>query len=300
MSDRRAGLEPKRYIEPLAYLAPFLIILIVFTIYPVFNVFRMSFMNDYNFITGAHSGFGLENYASLFSDPYFLSALRNTFIYVVWVVPVGSALSLLFAILLNKELRFTGFFQTVYFLPLVTSIIAVGLVWKWMYNFDYGLFNYLLKLLGLNPINWLNDPEYALAALIIYGTWSMMPFTIILFLSGLQAIDETYFTVARLDGAGSFRIFRRITLPLLSPTIALVIIINVINSSKVFTELYPLFNGKPGPAYSLYTVVFYIFDMFFNKWKVELAAAASIVLFLIVFLFTCVQLYLQKKWVSLS
>jgi multiple sugar transport system permease protein len=136
---------------------------------------------------------------------------------------------------------------------MVTSITAVGLVWKWLFNYDYGLINYLLSIFGISAVNWLNNPAYNLAALIIYSIWSMLPFTIILLLAGFQNVDPQYYTAARVDGAKSSKIFFRITLPLLAPTIGLTMIINMISASKVFTELFPLFNGKPGSAYSLYT-----------------------------------------------
>lgn len=179
---------------------------------------------------------------------------------------------------------------------MVTSVTAVGLVWKWMFNYDYGLINYALSLFGVSPVNWLNDPHYNLAALIIYGIWSMLPFTIILLLSGFQNINPQYYTAARIDGASSGRIFRRITVPLLAPTLGLTMIVNVISASKVFSELFPLFNGNPGSAYSLYTVVYYLFDMFYKQWQLGPAAASAVVLFVIVLIFTMLQLFIQRKW----
>jgi multiple sugar transport system permease protein len=181
---------------------------------------------------------------------------------------------------------------------MVTSVTAVGLAWKWMYNFDYGVLNYFLSLFGVNPINWLNDAHFGLPALIIYGIWSIMPFTIILLISGLQNIDEQCYIAARLDGASSRRIFFRITVPLLSPTICLVFIINTINTFKVFQELFPLFNGKPGIAYSLYTVVYYIYDQFYIKWRLGRAAAAAVILFFIILGFTLIQFFIRDKWLK--
>jgi multiple sugar transport system permease protein len=179
---------------------------------------------------------------------------------------------------------------------MVTSITAIGLVWKWMFNYDYGIINFCLSLFGVKGINWLNNPAYNLTALIIYGIWSMLPFTIILLLAGFQNVNPQYYTAARVDGAKSGRIFRRITLPLLAPTIGLTIIINMISGSKVFSELFPLFNGKPGSAYSLYTVVYYLYEAFYVKWKLGRAAASAVILFLIVLIFTLMQLLIQRKW----
>ena len=225
-------------------------------------------------------------------------SLKNTFLYVAFVVPLSTVIALTVAILLNQKLKGSSFFQFVYFLPMVTATIAVGIVWKWMYHYDYGIINYVLGVIGIEPVKWMENPRMALAALIIYGIWTKLPFTIILFLSGLQTIGEQYYTAAKVDGAKSAKILFRITLPLLSPTIALVLIINIINTSKVFNEVFALFNGKPGPGYSLYTVVFYIYENFYHKMNVSIACAAALVLFLIVFIMTMLQMTIQKKWVS--
>lgn len=296
--ERQSGekLTARTILEPTLFLAPFLIGLILFTVYPFINVIIISFKQNYKILTGAFSGFGLENYQAVISDPYFLSGLKNTFLYMLFVVPIATALSLLIATMLNGNVKCKALFQTCYFLPMVTSITAVGLVWKWLYNYDYGLINYLFSLFGIEPINWLNNPKYNLPALIIYGIWNMIPMTTILLLAGFQNVNPQYYTAARVDGARSLRIFFRITLPLLAPTIGLTLIINMITASKVFSELFPLFNGNPGAAYSLYTVVYYLYDMFFVKWKLGRAAASAVILFLIVLVLTMIQLFIQRKW----
>lgn len=285
-------------IEVLLYLLPFLISIGLFTLWPVINVFVNSFLEKFNLATGKFQGVGLGNFTEIFSDPIFYSALKNSFIYMFTVVPISLIFALLFASLLSKKVKGRGFFQTAYFLPMVTSVTAVGLVWKWMYNFDSGIFNYILSLFHIQPINWLNDPNYALPSLIIYGIWSILPFTIILLLAGLQNIDETYYTAAKVDGASSWKIFKKITLPLLSPTIGLVLVINIINTSKVCGELFPLFNGKPGPAGSLYTIVYYIFEKFQSSYDLGVASAAAIILFFIVLAFTIIQRLIQKRIVK--
>ncbi len=294
--EDREKLTPRTFLEPAAFLLPFMIGLIIFTIYPFINVILMSFQEGYSVMTGEFSAIGLGNYRQIIADPNFMSGLKNTGMYVLFVVPIATALSLLIASLLNTDIKLKGLFQTCYFLPMVTSITAVGLVWKWMFNYDYGLINYGLSLLGADAINWLNNPAFNLPALIIYGVWNMMPFTIILLLAGYQSIDPQYYTAARADGAKQGRIFFRITVPLLAPTLGLTMIVNVISASKVFSELFPLFNGKPGAAYSLYTVVYYLYDMFYNRWALGPAAASAVVLFVIVLVFTFLQLAIQRKW----
>lgn len=282
--------------EPWLYLLPFAVGLGLFTVYPILNVFLISFKEKYSLLTGDFLQYGFDNYRFILNDRYFVNGLRNTAIYVLTVVPVSTGLSIFFALLLNKKLRFNPVFQTAFFLPMVTSVIAVGLAWKWMYNYDYGVFNFFLATFRVDPINWLNNPRYGLLAVIIYGIWSYLPFTIILLLAGLQNINPLYATAARIDGASPWKIFTRITLPLLAPTVGLVLIVNMISASKVFSELFPLFNGKPGASYSLYTVVYYIYELFYVKVRLGQASAAAIVLFVIVLVLTLGQLFVQRRW----
>lgn len=303
MSIFKKGADPdqpkltaRTFLEPALYLTPFLVGIVIFTLYPFLNVILISFKEEYRLLSGEFVSFGFSNYTQVINDPNFMNGLKNTGIYVLFVVPIATVISLLFANLLNTVKKFQGFFQTAYFLPMVTSAMAIGLVWKWLFNFDYGLINYGLSLLGIDAINWLNNPAYNMTALIIYGIWSMLPFTIILLLAGLQNVNPLYYVTARADGAKPFTIFYRITIPLLAPTIGLTLIINMIHASQVFTELFPLFNGRPGSAYSLYTVVYYLFDVFYVKWRLGNAAASAVILFLIVLFLTGIQIFIQRKW----
>jgi multiple sugar transport system permease protein len=293
-SDERVTVAT--FLRPAAYLFPFMLGILIFTVYPFINVVLISFREDYRVLTREFAGYGFGNYARVFSDPTFINALKNTGTYVAVVVPAATIISLLIAVLLNSKIKLQGLFQTAYFMPMVTSVTAVGLVFRWLFNFDYGLINYLLSLFGVSGINWLNDPRYAIYSLIIFGTWSMLPFTIIILLAGLQNINPQFNVAAKVDGASPLDIFFRITVPLLAPTIGLVIIVNMISASKVFTELFPLFGGKPGPAYSLYTVIYYMYEQFYVKWRLGPAAASAMILFLIVLVFTLIQLLLQRKW----
>lgn len=281
--------------EAYLYLAPFFIGLAIFTLYPVLNVFLISFKTDYSYLNDTYAGWSLENYQKVLADPKFKQAIRNTLFYVLAVVPVSTALAVVIAWLLNRRLRGSALFQTAYFMPMVTSITAVGLAWRLMYNQQYGILNYVLSFFGAPKIGWLTDPKWSLTALVMFGVWNILPFTIILLLSGLQNINELYYTAARVDGAKEGRIFRRITVPLLAPTIFLVCIVNTISSFKVFSELYPLFKGDPGPVYNLYTVVYYIRYMMMEKREYGYAAAAAVVLFLFIFAFTMLQLFIKKK-----
>ncbi len=292
-SPKRRELFSK--IEPWLYLSPFLIFIIIFTLYPVINVFTISFKENYSYLRGTFKALNFENYRYVLTDDKFTSGLKNTALYVLFVVPVSTAISLFFANLLNKKVKGSAIFQTAFFLPMVTSVTAVGLIWRLMYNQQYGIINWLLSKLGIEKIGWVTESRWSLLALIIFGTWNILPFTIIILLSGMQNINETYYTVARVDGAKPARIFFRITVPLLSPTIFLVCIVNTISCFKVFSELYPLFYGKPGPYYNLYTVVYYIRYAMMEKRKYGYAAAAAVILFLCIFVVTLLELYLKKR-----
>ena len=282
-------------IEPWLYLTPFLLFIIVFTLYPVINVFTISFKQNYSYLRGTCEGINLENYKYVLTDDKFRSAMINTVLYVLFVVPVSTMLAIFFANLLNQKLKGSAVFQTAFFMPMVTSVTAVGLIWRLMYNQQYGIINFFLTKFGIEKIGWVTDSKWSLVALIIFGIWNILPFTIILLLSGLQNIDEMYYTAAKVDGAKSSKIFFRITVPLLSPTIFLVCIVNTISCFKVFSELFPLFNGKPGPYMNLYTVVYYIRYAMIEKRKYGYAAAAAVVLFVCVSIFTMLQLQLKKR-----
>ena len=290
-------ITPRIFWEPLLYASPFLLICLSFAVWPIINVFLNSFREGYNFIKGTYKSLGFENYEKIFSDRYFVSSLKNTMLYVFITVPISTVLALLFSVLLNRKIHLHAFFQTSYFLPMVTSSIAIGLVWKYMFNSDYGIINSFLQMFGVQGPKWLRMPDDAMKAPCVFGIWKSLPTSIIMLLSGLQSIDPRYYIAARMDGASSTKQFFRITLPLLSPTIALVLTTRVISASKVFNEVFVLWNSEPGPARSLYTVVFYIYESFFENWKIGLASAAAVVLFFIVFALTLVQLFVQKKLV---
>lgn len=282
--------------EWLVYFLPFFIGVLIFTLYPIVNVFLTSFKVDFNYITKEFSGWGLDNYKYVLSDPYFHQALKNTFGYVFVVIPISTCLAILIATLLNQKIKLSGLFQTAYFVPMVTSTIAVGFSWRFMFSHNYGIINYLLGFFNIAPINWLGDPANNFYALCIYGVWAILPFTIILLLSGLQNIDPMYYTAAKVDGAGPIRIFFRVTIPLLLPTIFMVIMVNTISCFKVFNELFPLFQGA-GVANNLYTVVYYIYYQFrvLVPAQYGYATAAALILFVIIFIATMFQRFVEKK-----
>ena len=285
--------------EPFLYLIPHAIGLFVFVVYPIINAFVMAFKEGYR-ITGAYKGIGTGNFAYILKDPLFISAIKNTTIFSLTVVPIATVLSIIIAVLLNQKIRGMAFYQTAFFLPMVTSSIAIGACWKYMFNAQHGVINYFLNLFGIESKNWLGATNGStalnLVAVIIFGIWTMIPDTTILMLSGLQNIDPLYYTAARVDGASSLKQFFRITLSLLAPTTFLTLVINIIKAFKVYKEIIPFWNGEAGYTTSnLYTIVFYIKAQFYTFNKYGYAAAASVVLFLIVLVLTKIQSYIEKK-----
>lgn len=285
-------------IKALLYLAPALVILITFNIYPIIKSFLMSFYTKYNYFTGEVQARGIGNFIFVLHDPEFQRALLNTLIFVVGVVPISIVLSMLIAILLNQNIKFRGLFRTIYFIPFVTSVVAVSIVWRWIFHTDYGLLNYFLGLFGVSPIKWLTDPKWAMPSLIILAIWKGLGYNIIIFLAGLQNINKQYYLAARIDGAKTWSRLWHITVPLLSPTTFFISIVSIINSFKVFDEVFALFGGRPGPANSAETIVYYIFTKFYGEWKIGVASAAAYILFILIFIFTLIQLYIGRKRVN--
>lgn len=257
----------------------------------------MSFYTEYNLFTQEVGAYGIDNYLEIIEDELFLTAIRNTFIFVLGVVPVQIILSIAIAIMLNKIRYLSSFFRSIYFLPFVTSTVAISIVWRWLYHSNYGLVNWFLNLIGVGTISFLTDPEFGMLGLIVMSIWRGLGFNIILFLVGLTNINESYYQAAKIDGAKPFSRFLNITLPLLGPTIFLASVTGVINSFKVFDSVYALFDGTPGPGRSAVTMVYYIFRNFYEENNYTIATAAGVILFLIILCFTLVQMLINKKFV---
>jgi multiple sugar transport system permease protein len=279
------------------YLLPMLVITITFNIWPIINSFLMSLYTKYDFYTDKVSAWGFDNFVYLWNDPDFHLAVRNTLVFVVGVVPITVILSLIIALLLNQVKIISGFFRTVYFLPFVTSTVAIAMVWNWMFHSNYGLINYFMGWFGIHPINWLTDPHYALLALIIMSIWKSLGFNIILFLVGLNNIDHGYYEAAEIDGANARQRFWNITIPMLSPITFLVSANGIIGSFKVFDEIFALFQGTPGPGKADLTIVYYLYQKFYTEYKYPIAAASGVVLFFLILLVTLVQLWYSRKHV---
>lgn len=288
----------KSSLKAYLYLLPALSIISMFVIYPLVKSFEMSFYTKYDYFKDKVYAYGLDNYKTVLNDPKFWQALKNTMIFVIGVVPLSIIISIIIALMLNSKIKFSSFFRTCFFMPYVTSLVAISIVWRWIYHKDYGLLNYILGLFHISPISWLNDPSMSMISLIILAVWKNIGYNVIIFLAGLQTIDKRYELAAKLDGANWFKRIWHIVIPLLSPTTFFVTIVSVINSFKIFDEVYALFNsagGTAGPSDSALTVVFYIFRNFYGNWNFGVAAAASFILFVIILFFTGIQFYYSKK-----
>ena len=274
------------------YLLPALITLGVFVFYPIINTIIFSF--DETKASGFKFGFG--SYKYLFTDKRFLTSLFNTVIYAAIVPIISVVISLLLAnTLVNlKSEKIRGMFQSIYFLPYVTSLVAIGIVWSWLFNSEYGVINYLLSFIGINPINWLGNPKWAMTALIIFAVWKSLAFNTLILTTGIASINPQYYQAAKLDQASKGTIFREITVKLVSPIIAYTYMISLIAGFKVYTEVYVLFGGRTLDG-AVSTVVRYIIDRFYGDQDFPLAFAAAVVLLIVILTVTMVQRVVSRN-----
>ncbi len=282
------------------YLLPAALFLGVFLVYPLIDVFIYSLEEGYNFASQTYFGTGTYNFSYVLHDPYFLQALKNTFILVAITVPLSTALSLLISVGLSSIKKLRELFQTVYFLPYVTNTLAVGLVFMILFKqtpYSDGLANTFLSLFGVSPVDFIGGPYWAkMLVLCIYTVWVVMPFKILILTSALASVDETYYNAARVDGTSRFRIFRKITLPMISPTLFYLIITGFIGAFKAYSDAVALF-GTDLNASEMNTIVGYIYDMLYGNsgGYPSYASAAAIILFAIVLTVTCINLLVSRK-----
>jgi len=302
-------------IGPYLYLLPALVIIIVFRLVPILFAFVLSF-REWS-INGAGAFIGFENYKKLLADPIFWQSMLNTFYLVIFVVPLSLFLSLVFANFLNSITKLRAFFRTVYYIPTVTSMVAVSIVWKMMYSKETGLMNYLLGLIGIDPLGWLGEskgifqlmfgealpawaggPSLALFSIIILTVWKGLGYNTIIYLAGLQNIPETYYEAASLDGANKFTKFFKITLPLVSPTTFYVLMMTTITTFQVFSQIYLMTGPGPttgGPLGTTKVIVYYLFEQGYDNNNYGYASAIALVLFFTILSLTLFQRRLEKK-----
>jgi len=278
-------------------IAPTAIGLLVLNIIPVFSTLLMSFQNVSTL--GTSTFVGLENYMRMFSDSDFWKSLSNTLIYALVQVPVTVILSTLAAVLLNTKARGVEVYRTIYFLPMIAAPAAVAMVWRWLFNSEYGLINMILQSLGMTePIQWLSDPNVVLWSVIIVGIWSNIGFNMILLLAGLQEIPKEYYEAATVDGASKARQFFQITLPLLTPQLFFVVVTSIISALQVFDVIFVMFDQTNPALSNVQSLVFMFFHESFVLKDKGYGSAVVIVLVVIIMIVTVFQLIAQKKWVT--
>ncbi|MFW5686677.1 MAG: carbohydrate ABC transporter permease [Halanaerobium sp.] len=285
-------MKRRKAYTPYLFLLPALAFMGVFLFYPIIDVFRLSF-TDYNMISEANL-IGLENYQNLFNDPLFWKTLKNSFIYLIGVVPILVVAPIFLAILVNRKLAGIKWFRAAYYIPVVTSMVVVGIMWKWLYQGE-GILNYILMTLGIinNQINWLTDPQLALFAVMAVTVWKGLGYYMVIYLAGLQSIPQELYEVSDIDGASWWQKQIHVTIPLLKPSIMLVSILSSIAAMKVFTEVYVMTKG--GPLNSSKTLVFYIYQEAFENLNLGYAAAMGFVLFVFIFVLSFFNIKLMDQ-----
>jgi len=281
----------------LFFIAPSISVIVVFFFLPVLAAFIMSFtdfdiysLGNFNYVRFV----GLDNYRKLLENPLFWTSLKNTFYFVIIGGPLSVAVSLGTALLLNSKLvKLKGLFRLTYFLPVVTTLVAVAIVWRFIYHPRFGFLNYMLSFAGINPIDWLGDANWSMPAIILMAVWKNFGYNMIIFIAGLQNIPEYLYEAAVLEGASGWQQFRKITLPMLAPTTLFISIITMIGYFQLFAEPYIMTQG--GPLNSTLSIVLYMYQEGFRWWNMGYSTALAFALFFIIFIVTLIQFRVQKE-----
>lgn len=284
------------------YLLPAFLFLGAFLVYPMIDVFVYSLEESFNFASQTYTGVGTFNFSYVLHDPYFLQALKNTCILVLITVPLSTGLALLISVALSSVQKLRELFQTIFFLPYVTNTLAVGLVFMILFKktpYSDGLMNLLLGVFGIAPVDFIDGPYWAkMFVLCFYTVWIVMPFKILILTSALASVSQTYYNAAKVDGTGKWRIFTKITLPMISPSIFYLVVTGFIGAFKAYSDAVALFGVNLNNA-QMNTIVGYVYDMLYGNsgGYPSYASAAAILLFSIVLTITCINLLVSKKHV---
>ncbi|THF74935.1 carbohydrate ABC transporter permease [Cohnella fermenti] len=296
-SRRKGSLQRGETIAGFLFVSPMLIGVSILVLLPIVATFVLSFA-DWNFVAGWDGirWIGFENFKSLLDDPAFLKSVRNNLIFLL-SVPIYLLISIVLAFLIDRYVYFKGYFKVAYFMPYISNIVAVAVVWQVLFQPSYGPINEMLKTIGFsNPPKWIADPHYALVSLMMISVWISIGFNMVVYIAGLQSIPRDLYEAADIDGAGTWTKFRRITFPMLSPTTFFLLVTGVISTFKIFDLIAVMTQG--GPIGSTSMMVWYLYDQAFTNLKIGYASSVSAVLFLFVLLITIGQWGLQKKWVN--
>ncbi|MEO8391632.1 MAG: sugar ABC transporter permease [Chloroflexota bacterium] len=280
--------------EGYLFIAPLFVGIFAFILIPILVSLAMSF-TKWDFVTSPEF-VGFQNYIQMVTkDRLFWKVLGNTLRYVLYSVPLSAVIPLFLAVLLNQKVPGITFYRVAFFLPLVTSVVAIGILWRWMYDSDFGLFNYILHAFGIQGPHWLSDPNLAMPAVVFATVWQGLGYNIIIYLAGLQGIPDHLYEAATIDGAGDLQKFLRITIPMLTPQIFFVLVISFIGGFQSFGLIYVMTQG--GPVNSTNVYVYYLWQTAFSSAKMGYASALSWVLTIIMVSATYLQIRLSRKWV---
>jgi multiple sugar transport system permease protein len=289
---RRSRLHRREHRAALAMVAIPIVGFLVFTGYPlVFSVYAS--FTKWNGLSEPVFN-GIANFVEMANDRYFWQAMGNTIFYMIGI-PIGLVLSLLLALALNRKMRGTTFFRTVYYVPVISSLAAVAILWQWAYNGDFGLVNQVLALFGIDGPNWLQNPDTVKPAIIIMAVWKGLGYSMLLYLAALQSVPRHLYEAAALDGAGAFPQFRHITVPMLNPVTFFLVVTSIIGGAQIFIEIN-IMTPTGGPEFSSASIVWYIWQKAFNYLQMGYATAMSVVLGLLVFVVTAIQFRLNRRF----
>lgn len=275
------------------FILPSFVSFIIFVLVPAVMGLGLSFF-QWDLVSPVHF-VGMDNWSELLENKEALGSIKTTIIMVIISLPLTVVCGLMLALLVNKLPFGKTFFRSVFFIPSITSMVAMSVIWGNMYGKDNGLINYVLSQVGIQPVGWLSNPHMALISIVILGIWSSAGYNMLIFLAGLQGIDESLYEAAKVDGGSGVYIFWKITLPLLSPTLFFISITSIIGGLQSFEAVYLLTHG--GPGYATTTLVYFIVNAAFKSFNMGLAATISLVLFMLILIVTLIQWRFQKKWV---
>lgn len=278
------------------FILPTMTGLMILNIIPIIQTIWQSFFKTGAFGRG-NIFIGLENYQRLFADDSIWQALINTFKYAIVEVPFSIAIALVIAVMLNSKMRGRSTYRAIYFLPMVVAPAAVAMVWKWLFNSEFGLLNHILNSIGLKSVHWLSDPNIAIYAIAVVGIWGVIGYNMVLFLAGLQEIPRDYYEAAEIDGANAFQQFFKITIPLISPTMFFVVVTRVIASLQVFDSIFMMIDKSSQALPKTQSLVYLFYRYAFVENNKGYGSAIVVLLLMIIMVITVIQMVAQKKWV---
>lgn len=279
------------------FFLPTLLGLLILNIIPIFQTIYESFFQTGAFGRG-NVFVGFENYVALFHDKQVWQATLNTIFYACMEVPISILISLVLAVLLNRKMKGRSIYRTIYFLPMVAAPAAVAMVWRWLYNSEFGLFNHMLQSIGLKPVQWISNPSIALFSLAIVGIWSVIGYNMVLFIAGLQEIPKDFYESAEIDGASAFRQFVHITIPLISPTMFFVVVTRVIAAMQVFDVIYMMIERTNPALPKTQSLVYLFYKYSFVEGNRGYGSTIVVLLLALILIITVVQNKAQKSWVN--